>query len=418
MTSFFSPLVAFSATLILILLLRPVAALTGLVDVPNDRSSHTRPTPLVGGLAIFFAIVIAYLIPASMELVPLNRQVLSFFTAGLLLIGVGVVDDCVSLSSPVRFIAQIAASLVMIFGADVVITDIGAISYSGNVIYLGWLSVPFTVFATLGIINAVNMSDGIDGLSGTLALISLIGLLMAASLGGGSLDGFILTLIAASVFGFLLFNVRLFRRKHASIFMGDAGSMFIGLSLTWFTISLAQGANRAITPAAGLWFLMLPIFDTVAMMFRRAVRRRSPFSPDKEHIHHMFLMAGFTVNECVTIMAAAALIGVGVGLLSMDIVAPEFSVAGLFVVAGLLYMWMILRSWKVMHFLERSICRRRSGEDRRSGPERRSGVDSGYGDLEKRSGVERRRRERRSVLQLANASRNVARESEAAGDRS
>jgi UDP-GlcNAc:undecaprenyl-phosphate GlcNAc-1-phosphate transferase len=284
--------------------------------------------------------------------------------------------------------------------------DLGAISYSGNVIYMGWLSVPFTIFATLGIINAVNMSDGVDGLSGTLALISLIGLLMAASTGGGSLDGFILTLIAASVFAFLLFNIRLFRRKHAAVFMGDAGSMFLGFSLTWFTISLAQGGDRVITPAAGLWFLMLPIFDTVAMIFRRTLSRRSPFSADKEHVHHMFLMAGFTVNECVTIMAAAALIGVGIGLLSMDIVVPEFSVAGLFVVAGLLYMWMILRSWKIMQFLERSICRRRSGLERRSNSDRRSAVDADNIDMERRSGADRRRRERRSAVRQADALRS------------
>ena len=319
MTSISYLLLAFLATIIAILVMRPVAILIGLVDMPNQRSSHTRPTPLVGGLAIFSAIVIAYLIAASADLVPFDQEVLSYFAASLLLIVVGTIDDYMSLSSPVRFVAQIAASLVMIYGAGIVITDIGAISFSGQVIYLGWLSVPFTVFATLGIINAVNMSDGVDGLSGTLALISLTGLLFASSLAGGSLDGFILMLITASVFGFLLFNFRIFRRQHASIFMGDAGSMFLGFSLTWFTISLAQDADRVITPAAGLWFLMLPIFDTVAMIIRRTLRRRSPFSPDKEHVHHMLLMAGFSVNEAVAIMAAAGMIGVGIGLLSLDI---------------------------------------------------------------------------------------------------
>ena len=178
-----------------------------------------------------------------------------------------------------RFVAQIIASLIMIYGAGVVITDIGAVSFSGNVVYLGWLSVPFTVFATLGIINALNMCDGLDGLSGSLAFISLVGLFIGAISGQMNSNVILLTFLGAGVLGFLMFNLRIFRRKHASVFMGDAGSMFLGFALTWFAIHLAQGMNRTITPATALWFLMLPIFDTVAMIFRRLVKRRSPFSP-------------------------------------------------------------------------------------------------------------------------------------------
>jgi UDP-GlcNAc:undecaprenyl-phosphate GlcNAc-1-phosphate transferase len=178
--------------------------------------------------------------------------------------------------------------------------------------------------------------------------------------------------------------------------MGDAGSMFLGFSLTWFAIVLSQGPNRVITPASALWLMMLPIFDTVAMIFRRAVRRRSPFSADKEHIHHVLRMAGFSVNESVTIMAAAAMIGAGIGLLSLDVRAPEFSVAGLFLVVGLLYMWMILRAWKVMRFIERSICRRDNKTDRRTVADRRSGDDAGYSEIERRSGQDRRRVQRRT----------------------
>jgi len=106
-------------------------------------------------------------------------------------------------------------------------------------------------------------------------------------------------------------------------------------------------------------------------------------------------MAGFSVNESVTIMAAAAMIGAGIGLLSLDVRAPEFSVAGLFVVAGLLYMWMILRAWKVMRFIERSICRRKNKTDRRAVVERRSGQESDYSATERRSGLDRRLLQRR-----------------------
>jgi hypothetical protein len=107
-------------------------------------------------------------------------------------------------------------------------------------------------------------------------------------------------------------------------------------------------------------------------------------------------MAGFSVNESVTIMAAAAMIGCGIGLMSLDVRAPEFSVAGLFLVAGLLYMWMILRAWKVMRFIERSICRRENKTDRRQVAERRGGDGGGYSGAERRSGQDRRSVNRRT----------------------
>ena len=398
MTLIVSSFAAFLGTILAIFILRPVAQSVGLVDVPNVRSSHESSTPLVGGLAMYLSIVTVYLTFAWMGRLPFDREIQSFFMAGLILIAVGVADDYKQLSSLFRFVVQIVASLLMIYGADVVLIDFGAMSFAGNIIYLGWLSVPFTVFATLGVINALNMSDGLDGLSGSLALISLFGLFLASLIGGGFLDSLFLAMLVASVLGFLMFNLRIFRRRRASVFMGDAGSMFLGFSLTWFAIDLSQAPERVITPASALWFMMLPIFDTVAMIFRRTVRRRSPFSADKEHIHHVLRMAGFSVNEAVTIMAAAAMIGSGIGLLSLDVRAPEFSVAGLFVIAGLLYMWMILRAWKVMRFIERSICRRNKKTDRRSVVERRSGEDTDYNGIERRSGLDRRLQQRRGTI--------------------
>jgi UDP-GlcNAc:undecaprenyl-phosphate GlcNAc-1-phosphate transferase len=397
MTLIATLIAAFLATVVAVFLLRPLGRSVGLVDVPNIRSSHQVPTPLIGGLAMFIGIAAIYLVLVSMGMINFDRTLQSFFLGGFILVAVGVADDYMPLSPLIRFAAQILASLTMIYGGGVVLGDFGAMSFSGNVIYLGWMSVPFTVFATLGVINALNMCDGLDGLSGSLSLISLVGLLTVSLIGRSFQSTLLLLVMASAVLGFLMFNLRIFRRERASVFMGDAGSMFLGFALTWFAISLSQGPNRLMTPASALWFMMLPIFDTVAMIFRRAVRRRSPLTPDKEHIHHVLRMAGFSVNESVTIMAAAAMIGVGIGLFSLDIAAPEFSVAGLFVVAGLLYMWMILRAWKVMRFIERSICRRDNKTDRRDATERRSGDDSAYAGVERRLGQDRRTLQRRTV---------------------
>lgn len=379
-----APLVALIATILLIVLLRPVAIHAGLVDVPNDRKSHRAPTPLVGGLAIFGGMVAGFLLSMGGPAPVAYGEVYSFFGAGLLLVIVGVADDFFDLPPAVKFVAQILAALVMIFGAGVVLTDVGAMTPGGDLLQLGILTVPFTVFATLGVINALNMCDGLDGLSGSLALTSLSGLIVAASAWGSPADATFLLILGAAIIGFLLFNRRLLGRKHASIFMGDAGSMFLGFTLVWFAISLSQGESRALRPSAALWFLMVPIFDAVSMMLRRIRKGRSPFAADREHLHDIFLLAGFTVNETVGMIVGLASLGVFVGLASIYLRIPEWAVSAGFLLAGIGYFLMISHAWKVMRFLSHSICRRRGRS------ERRQGSSASFTGLERRSGRDRR----------------------------
>jgi UDP-GlcNAc:undecaprenyl-phosphate GlcNAc-1-phosphate transferase len=160
--------------------------------------------------------------------------------------------------------------------------------------------------------------------------------------------------------------------------------MFLGFALTWYAISLSQGEARALRPSAALWFLMVPIFDAVSMMIRRIRKGRSPFVADSEHLHHVFLLAGFTVNETVGMIVGLASLGVFVGLASIHFQIPELVVSGSFLLAGLGYFWMISRAWRVMRFLSHSICRRRGR------PERRQCTDASYTGPERRSGQDRR----------------------------
>jgi UDP-GlcNAc:undecaprenyl-phosphate GlcNAc-1-phosphate transferase len=397
MILFATPLITFAMAVLLVLLLRPLAERIGLLDHPNARSSHHTPTPLVGGLAIYLAFLIGTFGAALTSPVAWDRYTTSLLGGGFLLVAVGAADDARDLSPLLRFGVQIVAALIMVYGGGVVLTDLGRMLPSGDVLELGVLAVPFTIFATLGVINALNMCDGLDGLSGTLAMISISGLMIVSSVGGGAADTVLLAALAGAILAFLLFNLRLPGRSRAAIFMGDAGSMFLGYALTWFAISLSQGENRAMAPAAALWFLMLPLFDTVSMMLRRFTKGRSPFSADREHIHHVFLMAGFTVNETVTVMAAAALIGTGIGLLCLDVNLPEFTIAGFFVICGILYFWMVLRSWKFMRFIERSFSRRKAKQERRSGKDRRQAMDPDYDGPERRLVPDRRSQVRRRV---------------------
>jgi UDP-GlcNAc:undecaprenyl-phosphate GlcNAc-1-phosphate transferase len=378
-------------TSLLIVVLRPLAMTVGLVDLPDARKSHHGPIPLIGGLAIFASVAVACLLPRITGLSVSVPEVLSFLAAGLLLVGVGVVDDFIELSPAVRFVAQAVAALAMIYGADVVLSDLGGMTPSGTLLQLGVLAVPFTIFTTVGVINALNMCDGMDGLSGTQALISLAGFAIALSLWGDPADLTLLTVLGGGVLGFLLFNMRLPGRSRAAIFLGDAGSMFLGFALTWFAISLSQDPGRVLKPAAALWFIMVPIMDAVAMMLRRIAKGRSPFAPDREHLHHIFLLAGYSVNQTVAVMAAISAVGVAVGLASTWLGLPDLVIAGAFLAAGLLYFWLIMHAWSVMRFLHRSICRRRSQTaERRMAPDRRRPGTGAWQGAERRSGVDRR----------------------------
>ena len=171
--------------------------------------------------------------------------------------------------------------------------------------------------------------------------------------------------------------------------------MFLGLVLAWFAIQLSQGDDRVIRPAAALWFLTIPIYDSVCMASRRVIRKRPMFSADKEHLHHIFLLAGFTVTETVVTMSALATIGVLVGLAGTMFEVSDLVLAGSFLLLGLVYFWMILRSWTVMRFLRRSICRRREIADRRVPGDRRRRNWSSYNGPEMRSMKDRRAGNRR-----------------------
>ena len=361
------PLLAFVLTAVLIVMLRPMAIFIGLVDVPSKRKLHAGNIPLIGGVAIFLAalssmVLLSYLNLGKPEL---DGSLGAFFAAGLLLLFVGVWDDYRELPAAIRFLAQIGASLIMVFSGKVVLTDLGYLSFSGEILSLGVLSIPFTVFTCLGVINAMNMCDGLDGLSGCLALIALIGLGGANSMGVGPIvDQHLIVVFAASVIAFLIFNLRTLWRSKAWVFLGDAGSMLLGITLAWLCIKLSQGEARVISPAAVLWFLMLPIMDAVCMMIRRIMRGQSPFAADREHLHHILLLAGFTVGQVVTLMCSIALWGVVVGLLGTFFGVPDIWLAGAFLACGLVYYWIVRRAWKVMRFLRRSICRREDTERR------------------------------------------------------
>jgi UDP-GlcNAc:undecaprenyl-phosphate GlcNAc-1-phosphate transferase len=390
--TFVGPFLAFAITAVLIVLLRPVAISIGLVDVPSTRKSHSGNIPLIGGLAIFFSVLISL---SFHKYFGFGTEIDSsglpaLFIAGFILLVVGALDDYRPLPPVARILAQIVACLVMIYGGGTMLTDLGNLRVDGALLTLGFMAVPFTLFASIGVINAMNMCDGLDGLSGSLALISLLGFGIANTLWGDLGSQYIIVVFAACVTSFLMFNLRTLWRSKAWVFLGDAGSMMLGITLSWIAITLSQGTDRVISPSAALWFLMLPIYDAVSMMVRRMLKRRSPFMADNEHLHHIFLLAGFSVGETVTLMSGISVAGVVVGLSSIYLQIPDLIVAALFLVGGGFYYWTVRRAWRVMRFLRRSICRR-STDGRRVSEDRREGSNPEYAGPERRSGLDRRK---------------------------
>lgn len=379
---------ALAVTAILVEVARRLAPAVGLIDSPNERKAHEGEIPLVGGIAIFAGLLLVLAFKGALA------DHWAFFLAAGLLVATGIWDDVFGVSPHPRLLMQSLAVLIIAVPGEGYISDLGTILPAIGNLHLGWMGIPFTVFAGVGLINAFNMSDGVDGLCGTLTLVALTGLGIAAGIAGRESELMLILALAGGVIGFLIFNVRLPQRKQAVVFLGDAGSYLMGLSVIYLAMRLSQGQERAINPVTALWFCMLPLLDTVGMILRRIRRGKSPFSPDREHLHHVFLLANFSVTTTWLGLAAVATSGMIIGLFGLIAGIPESVMFALFLVLGVVYYVMLMRTWKLLRFLSRSINRRKMARvDRRVGAERRV-KDVGYFvngvRVERRSGTDRR----------------------------
>ena len=300
---------------------------------------------MIGGIAMFCGFLFAVLLSDG----PLT-QFRPLFAGSALLVIVGVLDDFRELPAWTRFAAQIAAALIMALWGGVVVSDLGRL-LGADSIALGAWSIPFTVFGVVGVINAVNMADGMDGLAGSLVLSTLVLLAVMAHVAGLNQAVQILVTLAAVVCAFLLFNLRLPGRKRAAVFMGDAGSLFLGYTLAWFLVDLSQAPARAIAPVSALWMFALPLVDAVGIMIRRVLVGRSPFSPDREHLHHVLTVAGLSPMGVVGAMLALSLLLGAVGVLGFFRGLPETALFSGFLAVFALYFWAVQRFWRLQRIV-------------------------------------------------------------------
>ena len=306
------------ASTLLCLILTPLAGRLarawGLVDRPDGRRKiHDRATPLAGGLAVLLSTAAAvagamFLLPNPFA-EPLHEQ--GWFLLGLLLgtvfiAAVGVVDDLGLLRSRYKLFGQILAALVVI--ASGVCVD--RLKVFGFEFDLGLLAVPFTLLWLLAAVNSLNLIDGMDGLLGSIGVIVSLTLAALAALTGGGATVVVPVALAGALLGFLRYNL-----PPASIFLGDCGSMVVGLILGTLAIRGGLKAPATIVLSAPTVLLTLPLFDTTAAIIRRKLTGRSIYTTDRGHLHHCLLRRGLS-RPRVLLLVSAFCLATGCGVLA------------------------------------------------------------------------------------------------------
>lgn len=275
----------------------------GWLDRPDPRKPHLAPVPPVGGAAWLLGLFVVL----SYSGLLMHMHLLA--AALLLMLLTGLLDDLRPMSSWLRLALQIVIATALVIEGDAVLHSLGALLPGVTAVQLGLLSLPVTVFALVGVINAVNMADGMDGLAGSYLLICLLAIATlhaSSSSSGGGVDLQLALLAGAALVPFLLLNLRLPWQGRARVFLGDAGSMSAGLLVGVLLIRGSQGEQAAFAPTVALWLLAVPLIDTVSVMLRRVAAGRSPFTPDQQHVHHVLLRAGLSVGRTWQILAAVA----------------------------------------------------------------------------------------------------------------
>ncbi len=325
---------AFALTCLLLWILQPVATRLDLLDHPQGRKDHAHPTPITGGLAMAAASLLAFWVMPN-----LTRSLQAFCIAGVLLVAVGLWDDKRDLRWYWRILAQAVAALIIVYWGGVRVAELGPLFGLGDT-SLGFLSVPFTVFATIGIINAINMIDGADGLAGLLGLAALVMLCAAAAYAGNAMLAERVSVLAGALAGFLIWNVRFPWRPRAKVFLGNAGSAFLGLVIAWVAFRLTQNAGHPVNPVLALWLVPIPVMDTLVLIVRRLREGRSPFSAGRDHIHHFMQDAGFGPTRAALWLTVFSLLcGLLVGqAMRMDVPNPLLLLAYILLCAGWLWL--------------------------------------------------------------------------------
>lgn len=342
MVFYASFLTALFASMVLVAALMAWATRLGFVDVPDDRKVHSRVIPRIGGLGMVVATALTVWVWGQP-----SDDVLAYLVSILVIALFGLWDDRCDLDYRLKFLGQLLAVLVVVVPGHV---SIETLSWLHGEPLPVWISVPLTVFFLLGVTNATNLADGLDGLASGVSLLSLVCVLVLAVAAEVS-DVTLLSLaIIGGIVGFLRYNTH-----PALVFMGDTGSQFLGFSLGVLAIWLTQSPGVALAPELPLLILGLPVIDTLTVMTQRILHGRSPFRPDRNHLHHKLLSLGFDHYEAVVMIYSIQTVFVVSAYLlryeSAGLILGVYAVLGLLVVGS--YPLALASGWRLHRFESR-----------------------------------------------------------------
>lgn len=280
----------------------------GAVDMPDDRKVHETPTPRWGGLAlapgilvgVLFAYFGTHIFREGLRTLHHHDEVYGIAGACLLMLFVGLVDDRGGVPAKVKLLFQIIAALWLVAHGVAITFITNPISH--HLVYLrSAIAVPLSVLWIVGVTNAINLLDGLDGLLAGVSTISSL-TLFAIALGRGHVfSGFVLMAMSGATLAFLRYNF-----NPAQIFLGDAGSLFLGI--LWASLSIAGALKTStVTVVVPLLILGIPLADTLFAILRRFGKGESIFKPDKEHLHHRLLKLGWSQRKTVLVFYAVSI---------------------------------------------------------------------------------------------------------------
>ncbi len=343
----FSFFVAFVA----IKLLKPLAYWAELVDKPGGRKTHQGVIPLIGGVAIYASVSLTSLIFLEQPIF-----IRLFLLAGGLIVFMGMVDDRYDLSARFRLVGQLIICGIFVYGLDVHISSFGDILGIGE-LNPGWLGYPLTVLSLMGVINAFNMLDGMDGLVGSITMVCFAGLVFLFGVNGNATFQMLSMAFVGAISAFLIFNIwgNPGHKRLKKVFMGDSGSMFLGLSVGVLVIHGSQQPMGAFAPITALWLVLLPMTDMFTIMYRRIRRGRSPLAPDRTHIHHILLRAGFCKKTTLHLMIIAQIVFVALGIFIVQHGVSEVLSFASAVAFIMVYQVLMRRSWRFIRWSKRRL---------------------------------------------------------------
>lgn len=329
---FIELIVIFLLSFILIFILRRIAKNVGLVDKPSLRKSHSGFIPLVGGISIFLTLsMVLFLHPA------LTIKYNVFLLCSSILVLTGILDDKNNIQVNIRLAIQILVSITIMKFGDISIHNLGAIFSPKELTLAPLVSNIVTILAIVGAMNAFNMIDGVDGLLGgvTIVVFSALGYLFW--LNNNVELYYFCSIMIIAVIPYLILNLEFVFGENSKVFMGDAGSLFIGFTVIWLLLHGTQlNSSPSFKPVTALWLIAFPLMDMATIIVSRIQNGRSPFQPDKQHLHHKLQVLGVPNQLILLILcglsAFCACIGIWSEINDTSEVVMLFSFSSLFVV--------------------------------------------------------------------------------------